>query len=210
MGGGLPLTKLQVLERVALEGALRAADAFGRFSRNALKVTSAQAAFVDIENIPGLQNDPEEVVIGVYFSISGGATGYLLTFFSLEDAAMLVEAMLDTPIKTLEDLDEMEMSLVGEAGNIIVSSFLAALEEVCSLLVLPSPPAVAVDMRSAILTSAVLPMLEEGGRLLLMQARIEPTEEKASRAASCRVLFLPDSDSWQVIEQAFDPKETTC
>ena len=159
-----------------------------------------------IEEMPYLVGDPAEIVVGVDFSITGAIGGYLLAFFSEDDASLLIDALLGIPGGAITELDEMALSALGEAGNIIVSSFLSSLEDLCALDVMPSPPAVAVEMAGAILTSAVLPLVEEGGQVMLVEAEIVPVGEATRQSAACRILFLPTTTSWPILHQAFNTR----
>jgi len=200
---GVSDSQMAALREIALQGSIRAAESFGRFSSNVLTVSGAEARVIPVEEIPFIQGNPEEVVAGVHFSIGGDLSGYLLTFFRWYDASLLLESLMGQRPQGIDELDEVEISALGESGNIIASSFLCALEALCGLVALPSPPDVAIDMCGAILASAALPVVEAGGIVLFIEAEIRPTGERQSRAASCRLLFLPAPEAWSRMHQAF-------
>lgn len=209
------ISEMDALREIALQGSQRAAEALGQFSGNTLTVSKADARITQIEEIPQLEADPQEIIVGIDFSITRelpgytgqnpaeDLTGYLLAFFRLNDAALLLQALLGSTVTNLDELGELELSALGEAGNIIVSSFLASLETLCDTVVVPSPPAVAVDMCAAILTSAVMPVVEAGGDVLLLETEIIPVGDINQQVASCRVFFLPTPQLWTCLHQAF-------
>jgi len=71
-----------------------AAQALGGFSGNTLTVDQATVVVAPPEEIPSLLGDPEEIVVGVHFCISGDLDGYLLAYFNAADALLLVESLL--------------------------------------------------------------------------------------------------------------------
>jgi len=50
----------------------------------------------------------------------------------------------------------MDQSAIKEAGNILSSAYMNALSDFMGMMLLPSPPSLAVDMSSAVLTTAYL------------------------------------------------------
>ena len=54
------------------------------------------------------------------------------------------------------DFTEMEQSAIKEAGNILSSAYMNALSDFMGMMLLPSPPSLAIDMSTAVLTTAYL------------------------------------------------------
>lgn len=94
-----------------------------------------------------LVGGPESVVVGIYISMSGDANGHLVFLIPQEKAVKLVSMLLGTDVN---QLDEMGMSALQEVGNIVVTSYLNALSDMTGLKLLPSVPALAVDMAGAV------------------------------------------------------------
>jgi chemotaxis protein CheC len=193
-------TALESLRIIARHGSLRAAEALGAFSGNALTAGDAEARLVALPDVPMLGGDPEQTIVGIHIGLDGDLEGSVLASFSLADAATLLTALgLEVPDGEYDDLGR---SALGEAGNIIVSAFLGTLDPLCGLTVLPTPPQVVVEMRGAILTSAVLPVVDAGGDVLLINAAILPVMTDAAPAAACEIIFLPTPDSWAKLSHA--------
>src|SRR5213076_3558180 len=68
----------------------------------------------------------------------------------------LAELMLRRPAGTSGEFSEMEQSALKEAGNILSSAYMNALSDFMGMMLLPSPPSLAVDMSTAVLTTAYL------------------------------------------------------
>jgi chemotaxis protein CheY-P-specific phosphatase CheC len=63
----------------------------------------------------------------------------------------LADIQLGRPAGTTRTLEDIELPLVGEMGNVIGMHFLDALADAANLSLVPSPPAVLVDSAEAIL-----------------------------------------------------------
>jgi chemotaxis protein CheC len=194
-----PSIALEMLTTIARHGSARAATALGAFSGDVLTTGVAAARVLALPDIPMLGGDPEATVVGIHIGMDGDLAGSVLATFTMADARMLLAALMLEPDG--DAFDELALSALSEAGNIIVSAFLAALEPLCGLVVVPTPPMVVVEMRGAILVSAVLPVVDAGGEVLLIDAEIVPAGDAATMAA-CEIVFLPTPDAWNALSRA--------
>ena len=82
-----------------------------------------------------------------------------------QDLAILEAELIDLQIGLVpgstRNLGEMELSVMGEMGNITGSFFLNALADATNLTLAPSPPAVMVDMAGAILDIALAEIMKD-------------------------------------------------
>ncbi len=95
----------------------------------------------------GLVGGPEMVVVGIYITMSGDADGHIAFMLPKDSALSLVGILVGMPV---EELDEMALSALQEVGNIVVASYLNALSDMTGLKLVPSVPALAVDMAGAV------------------------------------------------------------
>jgi chemotaxis protein CheC len=94
---------------------------------------------------------PEADAVGIYLTVSGAANGHLMLIYEPSIAYAFVDLLMDQPVGTTQDLDEMGRSALGEMGNIIGAFFLNAIADATGLALSPSPPAVMMDMTGALL-----------------------------------------------------------
>jgi chemotaxis protein CheC len=66
----------------------------------------------------------------------------------------LSELMLRRPQGSSKGLGEIEQSAIKEAGNILSGAYMNALSDFMGMMLLPSPPSLAVDMSQAVLSTA--------------------------------------------------------
>jgi chemotaxis protein CheY-P-specific phosphatase CheC len=116
--------------------------------------------------------------------------GQALLLLSENSALSLVDWIMDKPPGTAKNLGLMERSALGEFGNLAVSHFLNALVSFSRLpsRLQPSPPAVMVDMTSAILSLVAMPVSVKNDRLLIVRTDLRDT----SNIVQARFWILPD------------------
>ena len=67
----------------------------------------------------------------------------------------------------MREIDEMDRSAAIEIGNIMISAFLDATAELLGIIMLPSPPALAIDMAHAAFASIVAQMVGDVNDVLI-------------------------------------------
>jgi chemotaxis protein CheC len=72
----------------------------------------------------------------------------------------------------------MDESALLEVGNIMVSAFLGATAELLGFVMLPSPPALTIDMAHAAMQSLIAQMEEEANEVLLFSTELIAEEHK--------------------------------
>jgi len=95
----------------------------------------------------------EEVVIGVIVRVLGDIPGNILYTLEKEAALKIISKLLG---EQQEQITEIGNSALCEIGNIISSSFMNAIAKLTNLVLLPSVPAVALDMMGAILSTTFI------------------------------------------------------
>ena len=101
---------------------------------------------------------------------------------------------------------EMDQSAILEVGNIMISSFLSATSDLLGIMMLPSPPALVVDMTHAVIESLIAGMTIEVNDVVLF--RINLGSEELKIAANI-LIFLEVSTLQMVadmLEEMMNPK----
>ena len=195
---------LRMIVTLSLE---EAAQALGAFSGNALTVSHANVRAADLEEIMCLVPQAEEPIFGAHFALSGAIDGSILALFHWRDSQLLLETVLGGCSERFDALDPMELSVLAEASNILVSAFLCQLEQQCNVEITLHPPAVAVEMASAVVSAAVMPIVEAEGELLLIDALLTP-RRTCGQAAACHLFFLPTQSTWTQLLGPFPTHRT--
>jgi len=160
-----------------------------------LSVTSLDLKQYPAREAAVLLGGSENLVVGIYLTIDGDATGHLMLIHDLKIAFELIDTQMDLPPGSTRGLEEMECSVLGEMGNVIGAFFLNAMADASGLSLMPSPPTVMIDMTSAILDVVLIKIIQEQDDVLVTKAKFSTD----SRQIVGTFMVLPTSNFMQVI-----------
>ena len=97
-------------------------------------------------------HSPEDETVAVYLQIGDTLLGHAVIIIPMMDAWQLAEWLLQEPVIHDEGIDPLMSSALAETGNVMIASFLNALSQLNKQTsILPSPPAVIVDMLATVM-----------------------------------------------------------
>lgn len=196
----LKALQLDALREVANIGAGHAATALSQMVGGTIMISVPRINIQRLEDVAPLVGDPEEPVAAVLLHILGDLSGRTLLVFPKSAALQLAELMLHRPSGSSVELGELEQSAIKEAGNILSSAYMNALSEFMGMLLLPSPPALAIDMSAAVLTTAYLQFGTDRDYVFCVES--EFMLKDAEQRLRGFFLLLPDPASLQAILRA--------
>jgi chemotaxis protein CheC len=192
--------QLDALREVANIGAGHAATALSQMTGSTIMITVPTINIARLEDVPPQIAAPEEPVAAVLMHMLGDLTGRTLLVFPRPTAVRVSELMLRRPRGSAGELGELEQSAIKEAGNILSGAYMNALSDFMGLMLLPSPPSLAVDMSSAVLTTAYLQFGTDRDYVFCVESQFYMKElEEHLRGF---FLLLPDFASLQAILRA--------
>lgn len=192
--------QLDALREVANIGAGHAATALSQMIGGRIMISVPQITMTPLEEVPRQLSDPEEPIAAVLMHMLGDLTGRTLLIFPRHTAKRLAELMLRRPVNGGDDLNELEQSAVKECGNILSAAYMNALSEFMGMMLLPSPPSLAVDMWGAVITTAYLQFTQEPNFVVCVES--EFVMEESTERLRGLFLLLPDPASLQAILRA--------
>ena len=144
--------QLDALKEVTNIGAGNGATALSQLLNKKIDMSVPSVKIIDFNDFyRGIPE--EEIVTGILVRVLGDAPGNILFIFRQEEAENIIEILMGSQ----QELDgEMANSVLCEIGNIISASYMNAISSLTSLRLMPSVPAVAYDMLSAILTTTFI------------------------------------------------------
>ena len=196
----LKALQLDALREVANIGAGHAATALSQMIGGTIMISVPTINVSRLEEVPPQVSAPEEPVAAVLMHMLGDLTGRTLLVFPKPTAVRLAELMLRRPAGSSVEMGEMEQSAIKEAGNILSSAYMNALSEFMHLMLLPSPPSLAIDMSTAVLTTAYLQFGTERDFVFCVESEFMMTD--ISEKLRGFFLLLPDPASLQAILRA--------
>jgi chemotaxis protein CheC len=196
----LKALQLDALREVANIGAGHAATALSQMIHSTIMISVPTINISRLEEVPPQVSGPEEPVAAVLMHMLGDLTGRTLLVFPKPTAVRLAELMLRRPPGSSQELGEMEQSAIKEAGNILSSAYMNALSDFMGMMLLPSPPSLAVDMSNAVLTTAYLQFGSDRDYVFCVESEFYMTDVKERLRGF--FLLLPDPASLQAILRA--------
>ena len=196
----LKAIQLDALREVANIGAGHAATALSQMTGGTIMISVPTINVARLEEVPPQVSGPEEPVAAVLMHMLGDLTGRTLLVFRTPTAIRLSEMMLRRPQGSSADLGELEQSAIKEAGNILSGAYMNALSDFMGLMLLPSPPSLAVDMSDAVLTTAYLQFGSDRDYVFCVESEFY-LQDIGERLRGF-FLLLPDYASLQAILKA--------
>ena len=195
----LKALQLDALREVANIGAGHAATALSQMIGGTIMISVPTINVSRLEEVPPQISAPEEPVAAVLMHMLGDLTGRTLLVFPKPTAVRLASLMLRRP-DSPEELGEMEQSAIKEAGNILSSAYMNALSDFMGMMLLPSPPSLAIDMSTAVLTTAYLQFGTDRDYVFCVESEFYMTDVDEKLRGF--FLLLPDPASLQAILRA--------
>ena len=125
--------------------------------------------------------------------------GYIIFYITKESAIRLTNTMLGMTDMDRE-LNEMDQSALIEVGNIMVSAFLDATAELLGFIMLPSPPALSIDMAHAAMESLIAQLGEEVDEVILFSTELICEEHKIDSD----IIMLPEISTLKRITELLE------
>jgi chemotaxis protein CheC len=192
--------QLDALREVANIGAGHAATALSQMTGSTIMISVPTINIASLEDVPTQITEPEEPIAAVLMHMLGDLTGRTLLVFPRPTAIRLAELMLRRPAGSSREMGALEQSAITEAGNILSGAYMNALSDFMGLLLLPSPPSLAIDMSAAILTTAYLQFGTDRDHVFYVESQFFLQEQKEHLRGF--FLLLPDLASLQAILRA--------
>ncbi len=192
--------QLDALREVANIGAGHAATALSQMTNQTIMISVPTINITPREDVPPHIGNPEEPVAAVLMNMVGDLAGKTLLVFPRSTAIRMAEIMIKRPHVTAGELSELEQSAIKEAGNILSGAYMNALSDFMGLMLMPSPPSLAIDMSQAVLTTAYLQFSCD--RDLVFCVETEFLMQDANERLRGFFLLLPELESLRAILRA--------
>jgi chemotaxis protein CheC len=140
--------QLDALNELGNIGASHAATALSHLLMNEIELTVPSLEIVDLADIYLHVSDARSAL--TIFEMQGEIEhgGYIVFTLPLHSAVKITNTILGMEDEERE-INEMDESALTEIGNIMASAFLNATAELLGVIMIPSPPALVIDMGHA-------------------------------------------------------------
>lgn len=161
--------QLDALREIGNVGAGNSATALSQIINKRIDMNVPKVALVPIETVPDLVGGPNTIVVGVFLRVYGKAPGNILFLLPQKSAFYLVDTLMGREHGTTKKLDFMDESALMEIGNILSGAYLNAFFNFTHISMLPSIPALAMDMAGAILNVILVQLGQMGDQALVIE-----------------------------------------
>jgi len=161
-------------------GAAHAATTLSTMLMSNIEMEVPEISVVDISKIH--EHVGDELSALVIFQITGEVSGggYVLLHIPKNSVIRLTNAMCAL-VHLERDLTEMDESALLEIGNIMVSAFLDATATLLSIIMLPSPPSMIIDMpHAAFQTILAMQQFSDIDQVVIFRTELRSDQHKIS------------------------------
>ncbi len=157
---GNPTIDISNWSRLAQLGSTNAIAGLSEMLNRDITITALNMEEVSIYGAADLIGKADDEMVAIYLLFGGDISGQIMLAFPPKIAYQLIDMAMNIPVGTTSELGEMEQSVLGEVGNIVGSFFLNAVADRAHQCLMPSCPAVMVDMVGAIMSSVMAEALQ--------------------------------------------------
>ena len=200
----LDALQLDALREIGNVGAGNAATALSQLINKKINMSVPKVSVAPISDVPDLVGGPETLVAGVFLRVFGEAPGSILFLLPKDSAFALIDTLMQRSERTKYEMTEMDQSALKEIGNILAGSYLNALAHFTQITLLPSIPALAIDMAGAILSLILIQLGQVGDYALVIETEFSADTDNDIRG---HFFLIPDPGSLGIILDAIGVKD---
>ena len=189
--------QLDALREIANIGAGHAATALSRMTGQRIMISVPRVNVAPLEEVPSQIADGEEPVAAVLIRMMGDLTGMTLLVFPKATALQVASLMIHRPAT---ELGAMEQSAIKEAGNILSAAYMNALSEFMGMILIPSPPSLAIDTSAAVLSSTYVEVSQSTSYVFCVESEFVLQGDQSKLHGI--FLLLPDPPSLAAVLRA--------
>ncbi len=190
--------QLDALREIGNIGAGNSATALSQVINTRIDMNVPKVALVPITDVPDMVGGPDSIVVGLFLRVYGKAPGNILFLLPQKSAYNLVDTLMGRPHGETKQLDQMDQSALMEIGNILSGAYLNAFFTFTGLTMLPSIPALAMDMAGAILNVVLVQLGQMGDTALVIETEFLSEDD----GINGHFFLVPDPGSLSTIIDA--------
>lgn len=170
-----------ILKEISNIASANAISALANFTEKKLDIYIPSIEKIHYSNLPKLLGNEESIIVSICQNVSEGFDGKIL--FTIDEISFkkllfsILEKYNISTYSKIEDintfnLSNFELSFIQEMGNILTASYLNAISELLDKIISPSPPCIAIDMASAIISQILFFADEYSDELILAKTEL--------------------------------------
>ena len=187
--------QFDVLKEIGNIGAGNATTALAKMMNMKIDMNVPRVDLVPFTNLPDIFGSPEEVLAGILVQLDGDIKGMMMFLVKEKSSHNLVNSLMGCMIQSSGDgFSDMELSALGEIGNIIIGAYLSAMSNLTSLKISSSVPYISIDMAGALLSVPAIEFGKLGDKVLLIETQFGELD-----FVNGYFLMVPELESYDAI-----------
>ena len=187
--------QFDVLKEIGNIGAGNATTALAKMMNMKIDMNVPRVDLVPFTNLPDIFGSPEDVLAGILVQLDGDIKGMMMFLVKEKSAHNLVNSLMGGMIQSSGDgFSDMELSALGEIGNIIIGAYLSAMSNLTSLKISSSVPYISIDMAGALLSVPAIEFGKLGDKVLLIETQFGELD-----FVNGYFLMVPELESYDAI-----------
>ena len=191
--------QLDALREVANIGAGHAATALSKMTGRTIMINVPTISIARADDVSAFVPNTAEPTALVHMHMMGDLTGHTLLVFPPRTAARLAQLLLPAQRATASPFDELSSSVLREAGNILCGAYMSALSDFLGVMLLPSPPRLAITSPEASLMPIGAQVESDAKYVFAAETQFFLQRDEVVRGF---FLMLPDEPSLHAILRA--------
>ncbi len=131
---------LDVLTEIGNIGSGNAATALATLVNTVVDIEVPTIRLIDFSEVSDYLGDKDTVAVGMGVILEGDVQGMMLQVMQLNFVQKLVNTFYPKDLKSIDDIVEMDMSVLKEASNITTAAYVNSLASMTGLFINISPP----------------------------------------------------------------------
>lgn len=185
---------IDILKELGNIGAGNAATSLASMTSKKIDMNVPNVKILEFKDVAPILGGEENLVIGIYFELSGDIKGNIMFALNMTSANNLTNILFNREKKG-EELDEMDISALSEIGNILAASYANSLSALSNLKIMVSVPSISIDMAGAILSVPAIQFGYVSDHALLIETIFQENENLVEG----NLFFLPEMSSFNKI-----------
>lgn len=185
---------LDVLKELGNIGAGSAATALANMLSAKVDMKVPNVRVLEFKDVANILGGEENLIVGIYFEMRQDLVGNMMFALDIPSAKNLTNLLYSRP-KNDDELDDMDISILSEVGNILSGSYANALSTLTGMDIFISVPSISIDMAGAILSVPAIQFGHMGDHALMIETVFEGNDQLVSG----NFFLLPDMESFDKI-----------
>ena len=186
---------IDCLREIGNIGSGSAASSLSQMLGKPIEMRVPDVCVLEYQQIIDTMGGPEKVITGILVRLQGDIKGMMM--FLLEDsfAQVVLSTFMSQDKIELTKLDDMQLSVSTEMGNIMAGSYLRALATLTGLTIDMEIPSMTVDMLGAIMSVPITEFAQVGDKVLFINDgfSVDGVDIKSN------IILIPEMESLETL-----------